>query len=130
MRIATTIARYLLGVMFTVFGLNGFLQFMPAPPQTGLAAQFLDVMVASGYMVPVFVLQITSGLLFLANRYVPIALTLIGPVIVNILIYHVLIAPASIGPAVVAALCWALVFYRVRSAFAGIFQQRVPEPTT
>lgn len=125
MRIAATISRYLLGLMFTVFGLNGFLQFLPAPPMVGLPAQFFAVMTSSHYMVPVFLVQVVSGLLFLAGLYVPLALTLIAPVIVNILIYHVTMNPAGIVPGLVAAICWAIVFASVRSAFAGIFQRRV-----
>ena len=126
MKIAATISRYLLGLMFTVFGLNGFLMFLPVPPMTGLPAQFFTVMTASHYMVPVFFIQILCGVLFLSGRYIPLALTLIAPVIVNILIYHVTMNPAGIVPGLVTALCWALVFASVRSAFAGIFQQHVP----
>lgn len=128
MRIAATVARYLMGLAFTVFGLNGFLQFMPAPPLSGLAGQFLTVMTASHYMVPVFLIQIGCGLLFLSNRYVPLALTFIAPVIFNILVYHLTMDPGGIGPGLVVTICWFLVFYRVRSAFAGILRSRVEEP--
>ena len=128
MRIAATISRYLLGIAFTVFGLNGFLMFMPAPPMTGLPAQFMAVMTASHYMVPVFVIQIACGLLLLTGRYVPLALTLLAPVIVNILIYHVTMDPAGIVPGLVVAICWVLIFVSVRSAFAGILQDRVAAP--
>ncbi len=128
MKTASTVARYLLGIMFTVFGLNGFLHFMPMPPMPGRAGEFLGLLASSHYLVPVFAIQLACGLLFLAGRYVPLALTLIGPVIVNILLFHALMDPAGIAPGVVAAVCWLLVFYRVRAAFAGIFQARVPEP--
>lgn len=124
MRIAATISRYLLGLMFTVFGLNGFLQFLPAPPMGGLAGQFFTVMTASHYMVPVFLIQVVCGVLFLVGRYIPLALTMIAPVIVNILIFHVTMSPAGIVPGVIAAACWLLVFAGVRSAFAGILQDR------
>ena len=125
MRIAATISRYLLG-LFTVFGLNGFLMFLPAPPMPGLAGQFVTVMTVSHYMVPVSLIQLVCGLLFLAGRFIPLALTMIAPVIVNILIFHVTMNPAGIVPGLVAALCWAIVFSSVRSAFAGLFQARVP----
>lgn len=127
MKIVSTIARYLLGLMFTVFGLNGFLHFIPMQPMLGLAGQFMGVLMASHYMILVFVLQITSGLLFLANRYVPLALTLIAPVIVNILLFHGLMDAGGIGPGVFATLCWLVVFYSVRPAFAGILRRQVQE---
>jgi hypothetical protein len=123
MKIASTVARYLLGLLFTVFGLNGFLQFIPATPMPPLAGQFFAVLTASHYMVPIFLLELASGLLFLANRYVPLALTLIAPVIVNILIFHVLMNPSGIVPGAIATVCWLIVFYSVRPAFAGIFRR-------
>lgn len=125
MRIASTVARYLMGIMFTVFGLNGFLHFIPMMPMPPLAGQFIEVLVSSHYMVPVFLLQIASGLLFLANRYVPLALTLIGPVIVNILLFHVLMDPGGIVPGAIATVFWLVVFYSVRPAFAGILRHQV-----
>lgn len=77
-------------------------------------------MTASHYMVPVFVIQVLCGLLFLANRKVSLALALIAPVIVNILIYHVTMDPKGIVPGLLATACWGLVFSRHRAAFAGI----------
>ncbi len=127
MKIVTTVARFLLGVVFMVFGLNGFLNFIPAMPLPGLAGQFASVLAASHYAVPVFVIQVGCGLLFLVNRYVPLALTLIGPVIVNILIFHVTMNPSGIGPGALAAVCWLIVFYKFRRAFAGIFVSQMEE---
>ena len=127
MKIALTIARYLLGVMFTVFGLNGFLHFLKQPPPTGVAAQFGGALYAAHYWEPVFALQLLGGLILLSNRYVPIGLVLLGPVIANILLYHVLMDPKGIAPGLVAFVLWLAVFYSVRSAFAGIFAARVPE---
>ena len=127
MKIVSTIARYLLGLMFTVFSLNGFLHFIPMQPMPPLAGQFMGVLVASHYMTPVFILQLVCGLLFLANRYVPPALTLIAPVIVNILLFHVLMNPSSIVPGVIATVCWLAVFYRFRPAFCGILQRQIQE---
>ena len=129
MRMAATVCRYVLGLLFTVIGLNGFLQFLPAPPLPPLAGQFLGVLVASHFMVPIFLLQIVCGLLFFANRFVPLALTMIAPVIVNILLYHVLMNPAGSVPGLIAAICWWLVFLRVRPAFDGILRNRAQEPT-
>lgn len=128
MKIAALIARNLLGLMFVVFGLNGFLHFIPQPPPpAGSAMQFLGALSASGYMVPVFGLQIIGGALLLANRFVPIALVLLGPVIVNILLYHALMAPQGLPPAMVALVLWLLVFSAVRSAFAGVLAMKVDE---
>ena len=131
MKIATLIARNLLGLMFVVFGLNGFLRFIPQPPPpAGLALQYLSVLSASHYMIPVFLLQLTGGALLLANRFVPLALVLLGPVIVNILLYHSLMAPAGLPPGLVAFILWLIVFYGVRSAFAGIFAMQTPSAET
>jgi hypothetical protein len=68
--------------------------------------------------------MVISGVLFLINRYVPLALVLIGPVIVNILLFHILMAPGSIGMGLLAAVLWFIIFFSVRSAFAGIFLQK------
>jgi len=124
MRIATHICRIVLGIAFTVFGLNGFLQFLPqGPTPTGLAGQFFTVFMASHYYVPVFAVQLVCGILFLVNRYVPLALTMIAPVIVNILIFHILMNPGGIGPGIVVTVLWMVVARSVRGAFAGILQK-------
>jgi hypothetical protein len=88
-----------------------------------LASRFYEVLVASHYTVPIFLIQLGCGLLFLVNRYIPLALTLIGPVIVNILLLHILMAPSGIVPGAIATICWFIVFARYRPAFAGIFQR-------
>ena len=129
MKIATLIARNLLGLLFLVFGLNGFLHFIPQPPPpAGLATQYLTVLFLSHYLVPVFALQVIGGALLLSNRFVPLALVLLGPVIVNILLYHILMAPAAAPPAIVALILWAVVFTGVRSAFAGVFAMKAEAP--
>ncbi len=127
MKIAALIARNLLGLMFVVFGLNGFLHFIPEPLPTGLALQYFSLLLQAHYMVPVYILQILGGLILLSNRYVPIGLVLLGPVIANILLYHILMDPKGIPPGLVALLLWLVVFYSVRPAFAGIFAPKVPE---
>lgn len=125
MKIVTLIARNLLGLIFLVFGLNGFLHFLPSPPLPGLAGQYFAVLVASHYMAVVFLLQLVGGALLLVNRYVPIALVLLGPVVVNILLFHSLMSPQGLPPGVLALVLWGIVFYSVRSAFAGVFAARV-----
>jgi putative oxidoreductase len=125
MKIAATVAQYLLGLMFVVFGLNGFLHFIPMPPpETDLAKQYFTVLSQSHYLTPVFVVQLAAGLLFLSNRFIPLALVLIAPVIVNILMFHTLMAPKGIIPGVVASLLWLVIFARYRRAFAGIFRAK------
>jgi putative oxidoreductase len=125
MKIASTIARYLLGFIFLVFGLNGFLHFIPQPPPAGVAGQFLGAMFVSNYLIPVFLCQLIPAILLLAGRYVPLALVIIGPVIVNIFLFHAFMAPSGLPMALIVAILWILTFLGVRSAFAGIFQSKV-----
>ncbi len=130
MKISATIARYLMGTIFTIFGLNGFLQFIPPMPVPPVATQFFTVLTVSHYVVPIFLIQVVCGVMFLLNRYVPLALTLIGPVIVNILLFHILMNPGGIVPGVVVTVCWFIVFYSVRGAFTGIFRYKTPAPAS
>ena len=126
MTTTTVIARFLLGLIFLVFGLNNFLHFIPAsPPPSGTAGQFVGALFISNYLVVVFLLQIIPAVLLLINRYVPLALTLLAPIIVNILLFHILMAPSGLALAIVVTVLWILVFLRVRSAFGGLFQPRV-----
>jgi putative oxidoreductase len=125
MKIAVLVARVLLGLLFLVFGLNGFFQFLHMPPPTGLAAQYFGVLFVSHYLVPVFLLQVIGGALLLANRFVPLGLLLLGPVLVNILIFHSLMAPEGLPMALFATVLWLVVFAGVRKAFAGVFVQQV-----
>ena len=124
MKIITVIARFLLGLIFLVFGLNGFLHFIPSSPPSGTAGQFVGAL--SHYLVPIFLLQIISAVLLLVNRYVPLALTLLAPIIVNILLIHILMLPSGLPLALVVTVLWIVVFLSVRSAFEGLFQPRVP----
>ena len=125
MKIAALIARILLGLIFVVFGLNGFLNFLNMGPMpTGLAGQFLGALAQSHYLFVVAALQVVGGALLLVNRFVPLALVLLGPVIVNILLYHLLMAPAGILLAIVVTILWVIVFLRHRQYFSGIFVQR------
>jgi putative oxidoreductase len=124
MKIASTISRYLLALIFLTFGLNGFLNFIPMPPPTGVAAQFFGALFVSRFYVVIFLLQILPAVLLLVNRYVPLALTILGAVIVNILCFHIFMAPAGLPLALVVTLLWFLTAWSVRSAFAGILQSR------
>ena len=126
MKITNVIARFLLALIFLTFGLNGFLHFLPAPLPSGTAGQFVGALFVSNYLVVVFLLQIIAAVLLLINRYVPLALTLLAPIIVNILLFHMLMAPSGLLLAMVVTMLWIVVFLSVRSAFAGLLQQRVP----
>jgi putative oxidoreductase len=128
MKIVSVIARYLLGLMFTVFGLNGFLNFIHQPPPTNpLAIQFFVAMSASHFAVFFFAVQLIGGLLLLSGYFVPLALTLLAAELYNILAFHLTLAPASIPPALVASVLWLLVFLQHRASFKGIL---AVNPTT
>ncbi len=126
MKIASVVARLLLGLIFLVFGLNGFLHFIPMPPPTGLAGQFFGALFMSHYWVLVFGVQIIGGALLLINKYVPLALVLLGAVIVNILAFHAFMAPAGLPLAIIVAILWAIVAVRNKQNLAGIFTQSTP----
>jgi uncharacterized membrane protein YphA (DoxX/SURF4 family) len=120
-KIAATVARYLLGLMFTVFGLNGFLQFIHQPPPSNpLALQFLVAVSASHFAAFFFALQLVGGLLLLAGVFVPLALTVLAAELYNILAFHLTLAPGA-APAVLACVLWVLVFLQYRASFQGIF---------
>lgn len=124
MKVVAVIARILLGIMFTVFGLNGFLHFLPNQPMSGLPLQYFTVLVQSQMVGAIFAIQLITGLLFLSGLFVPLALVINGAVIANILLFHIYLAPAGIGPGLLAFVLWLITFWSVRSHFAGIFVMR------
>lgn len=125
MKIAALIAQILLGLVFLVFGLNGFLHFIPMGPMpSGAAGRYMSVMMESHYMLVVSALQVLGGLPLLVNRYVPVGLTILGPVIVNILLFHLLLQPNGLPLALIVAILWAVVAFRCRQNFAGLFVQK------
>ena len=124
MRVATLIARILVGFVFLVFGSNAFLHFIPAVLPSGVAGQFLTVLFQSHYVLFIGGVQAASGALLLVNRYVPLGLTLLGPVIFNILIYHLLMDHAGAPIAVIVAILWGFLVYRYRQYFGSLFVQR------
>ncbi|MGB6688771.1 MAG: hypothetical protein WBE76_13115 [Terracidiphilus sp.] len=127
MKIVVLIARILLGLVFLVFGANKIVPFIPASMPAGAAGQFIGAMVSTKYLVFVGLCEASSGLLLLANRYVPLALTIVGPVIVNILLVGLLMSRPALPSGLVVTVLWFVVFWSVRPAFHGIFQQRLPE---
>ena len=125
MKIASIVARYLLGLIFTVFALNGFLNFIPQPPLTNpLVIQFLTSVSESHFAAFFFAIQLLGGLLLLSGYFVPLALTLLAAELYNILAFHLTLAPASIPPALVASVLWILVFLQYRESFRGIFNAK------
>jgi putative oxidoreductase len=128
MKIASIVARYLLGLIFTVFGLNGFLNFIHQPPPANpLATQFFVAISLSHLAAFFFAVQLIGGLLLLLGYFVPLALTLLAAELYNILAFHLTLAPASILPALVACVMWVLVFLQYRESFKGILAAK-PAP--
>ena len=126
MKIVVVIARLLLGLVFVVFGSNIFLHFIPIPEMPpGPMRDFNTVMGATHYIHMVGFFQVLGGVLLLVNRYVPLALTILAAIIVNILTTHLLVMHGGLFPVpILVVLLWLLVFWRVRGSFAGIFEAR------
>ena len=123
MKIATIIARVLFGLVFTVFGANIFLHFIPMPEQKpSLATDFAKALMESHYMYVIGFLQVAGGLILLIGRYVPLGLTLLGPVIVNILCFHIFMNHEGWQLASVVAALALLPLWRHRTNFAGLLK--------
>jgi hypothetical protein len=128
MKIAATVARYLLGLMFLVFGLNMFFSFIPMGPMpAGVAGQFSAALFAAHYFYVVGAVMTISAVLLLLNRFVGLGLTLLGPVLFNILTFHALMNPSGIGMGAFATLLWALVAWQHRRVFEKLFAARLEE---
>ena len=124
-RIATAIVRVLLGLMFLVFGLNGFLNFMPVPED--LPQEIITVstgLMMGGYMTVVAATEIIVAVLLLTNRFVPLALALLAPIVVGIITFHVAIAPATIGPGIVVLLMELYLAWSYRGAFRPMLRAK------
>jgi len=129
MKIATIIARSLLGLIFVVFGSNMFLHFIPMPPPPeGPARGFMTALFLSHYLYVVGALQVVGGVLLFTGRWTPLGLALVGPVIVNILCFHLLMAPAGLPMAIVVSLLALFLLWRYREHFAGLVKS-TPTPS-
>jgi putative oxidoreductase len=129
MKIAITVARILLGLVFFVFGLNGFLHFIPNPPPAQPAANFFGALFATGYMIPlIFATQLLGGVLLLIGVAVPFALTILAPLIVNIIGFHLFLSPepGQIVTALVVVLLELFLVWQYREAFAPLFRSSAP----
>ena len=124
MKTLVIISRLLLGLIFLVFGLNGFLHFIPAPMPTGIAGQYVGALFVSHYLSAVFALELVAGVLLLANRFVRAALVILAPILVNIVLFHACMAPSGFAPAAIAVALWAVVFYRERAVFSPLLVAR------
>ena len=121
MKVLTIIARILLGLIFVFFGSNGFLHFLPMPPlPQGVTGEYLHAFFASGYVYVISGFQVAGGLLLLIGRFVPLGLTILGAIIVNIWAFHLLMAPAGLPPAVVVTILELFLVWSYRDRFAGI----------
>ena len=124
MKYVIVIVRVLLGLVFVVFGSNAFLQFMgPPPPMQGQAGAFMTALMSSGYVYVIAVLQVLGGLcLLLGARFVPLGLTLLGPIIVNIVLFHVFLQPQGMAIAVIISALALFLLWIYRFKFPAIFQ--------
>jgi len=129
MKIVALICRILLGLIFVVFGLNGFFHFIPMkgpmPPADSLAGQFSNSMMKSGWMAHVSFFQVVGGALVWIGGTAPLGLVLLGPIIANILMFHILMMSGrGIGMGAFAALLEIILIWAYRANFAGIFTMR------
>lgn len=123
MKIAIVIARVLLGLIFLVFGLNNFFHFIPAGPIPGDAGVLVGLLFAHGWVTFHGVLYVIAAVLLLVGRYVPVGLTILGPIIVNILLFHITLAPQGIGPGLLVAALEIFLIWAYWPAFRGIFSE-------
>jgi putative oxidoreductase len=126
MKIVTLIARILLGAIFVFAGANHVVPFLPmGPVPPGVAGQFLTALLASHFLVVVGILEVVGGILLLINRFVPLALVLLGPIIVNIALIGILMTPTGLPPGVILTIFWVLVALPLRSVFLPFLEPRV-----
>ena len=122
-----TIARILMGLVFFVFGLNGFLNFIPPPkpPMPEGATAFAVALMKTGYMFPMVMgTRLIVGILLLLNRFVPLALALIAPIIVGIVAFHIFLAPSGLGMAAVVLVLEICLAWAYRNAFRPMLAMR------
>lgn len=123
MKVAVVIARVLLGLVFLVFGLNNFLHFIPAQMPPGDAGTLSMIMFKHGWLTFHGVLYVIAGVLLLVGRYVPVALVILGPILVNILLFHLTLFP-GIGPGLVCTVLEVFLIWAYWPAFRNIFKAK------
>lgn len=129
MRIATLVAQILLGLIFFVFGLNGFLNFLHAPLPSGLAGDFVGALTKSHYFYLVSATQLVAGVLLLASQCVPLGLALLAPVLANILAYHATMNPSGAQAGIFATILWVFLAWRFRAYFAPLLVRKAIQDT-
>lgn len=122
MKVVTIIARILLGLVFVVLGSNAFLHFIPMPPMSGHAGEFIGSLNATGYLPAIAAFQIAGGALLLLGRYVPLGLTLLGPIIVNIVLYHICMDRNGMPIALIISALALFLLWQYRASFAGLLR--------
>ncbi|MDP9038506.1 MAG: DoxX family membrane protein [Acidobacteriota bacterium] len=123
MKIAVVIARSLLGLIFLVSGLNDLFHFIPMQPMPGDAGVMASLMVTHGWVTFHGVLFTIAGVLLLIGRFVPVGLVILGPILVNIVVFHITLAPSDIAPGLVATLLEIFLIWAYWPAFRGIFTE-------
>jgi hypothetical protein len=115
------VLRILLGLMFTVFGANKLISFLP-PPEFGEAAMnFFGALATSGYFfITLGLIETASGVLLLINRYVGLALAMLAPITINVFLFHIFLAPEMIALAIVVIGLNAYLAYANRDKFSGV----------
>ncbi|HVZ87050.1 MAG TPA: DoxX family protein [Polyangia bacterium] len=123
-------ARIFLGLVFTVFGLNFFLHFLPMPPAPPRAAAFAGALFGSGYFFPLLKsIEVVAGLLLLANLFVPLTLAVLAPIIVNIIGFHLFLEPSGLPIPLVVLAAEIYLAWSYRAAFAPMLHIRTsPAP--
>jgi len=112
-----------------VFGLNGFLHFLPMPAPTGPAAVFMGGLAATGYFFPLLKgAEVITGVLLLSNRFVPLALTVLAPIVLNIVAFHAFLAPSGLALPVVIVALGVYLAYTERAVFAPLLRAHTSEP--
>ena len=122
MRIITIVARVLLGLLFAVFGSNAFFHFLPMPPMTGPSGDFIGALATTGYLQAIAAFQVAGGALLLLGKYVPLGLTLLGPIIVNIVLFHIFLERAGLAMGLAVCAIWLFLLWAYRAAFASVLR--------
>jgi putative oxidoreductase len=125
MKIAVLIARILLGLVFLVFGLNDFFHFIPMQPMPGDAGVLAMLLYSHGWFLFHGILYVIAGVLLLVGRYVPVALVILGPILVNILVFHLTLQPGGIGMGLFCTLLELFLIWAYWPAFEGIFTEKM-----
>jgi hypothetical protein len=121
MKFVSLLPRFLLGLAFTLFGTLGLLHPMQQPETAGDAATLGQILFTSHWLALVLACQVIGGILLLLGK-VPLGLVFLGPILVNILLYHALLAPAGILPGAICAVLFLIMFWQHRKSFAPIFK--------